>query len=403
MDFSDTPEEAAFRAEARAWLAANAPPFERPAGAAIAEDELIAIGKAWTRRKSEAHFAAVTLPRALGGRDGTPMQSVIFAQEEARYRIPTNQFFGVGVKMALPTIRAHGAPAQLERFAGPTLRGEIQWSQLFSEPGAGSDLAGVRTRARRDGDRWIVNGQKIWSSWAHRSDWGLLLARSDPSVPKHAGLTFFVVDMKSPGLEVRPIKQINGHSDFNETFFTDVVIPDDCRIGAEGQGWQCVMTTLTSERGGAADPEFGIRDLIRAARQTPRRNGAALDSAAVRLKLAQWYAEEQGVRNFNLAVLTRLSRGEPAGADVALLKLITSTKMQQTAAFEMDLGEFGGLFESPDAPRQPNVFDNYLRSAELRIAGGADEVLRNQLAERVLGMPGDARPDKGVPFDSLPT
>ena len=403
MDFNDTPQEAAFRAEVRAWLAGNAAEYARPPRAPWSEAEIVARGRAWLRRKAEAGYATITWPKEIGGRGGTPMEAVILGQEEGGYTLPEGPFSKIGVNMACPTIRRHGTAEQYERFAGPTLRGEILWCQLFSEPGAGSDLAGVRTKAVRDGDAWIVSGQKVWSSWAHHADWAILLARTDPGAPKHKGLTFFVLDMKTPGIEVRPIRQINGKSDFNETFLTDVVIPDSCRIGAVGEGWACAMTVLMNERagsGGAA--ESFARKLVRQAGDTQRDGGSALDSAAVRQKLARWYAEEQGLKYFGYRMLTSLSKGEPPPPSAAMVKLVSATLLQETRAFAMDLDEVGGLFEDEGRPERDEVFLDYLWSSALRIAGGADEILRNQLAERMLGMPGEMRADKDVPFDQLP-
>lgn len=396
-------DEAAFREEVRAWLAENAAEYRQ--AVEWPEAELVARSKAWQRRKAEAGFAAVTAPPALGGRSGSGRMAQIFAEEEGRYHAPTFTGLGIAMGMALPTIKKHGTAEQYARFARPTLWGEAAWCQLFSEPSAGSDLAGLRTKAVRDGDRWIVNGQKVWSSWAHHADYGILLARTDPTVVKHQGLSFFVVDMKSPGIEVRPIRQISGKSDFNETFLTDVVIPDANRIGAEGEGWACAMTVLMNERSGAGGSQRvvdgGVLDLIRRAQETRRGAGTALDSAAVRAKLAQWWVEEQGLKNYGLRIRAATSKGQTPPPAVAMTKLVSATKLQQTNAFLMDLDEYDGLFSEPDRPEQEDVFYQYIWSSALRIAGGADEILRNQLAERVLNMPSEPRMDK-VPFNELP-
>jgi alkylation response protein AidB-like acyl-CoA dehydrogenase len=398
-------DEAAYRDKVRAWLEINAAEYAAPPAEPWSEAELVARSKAWARRKAEAGYGAITAPGDVGGGGGSQREASIFAREEARYHTPTFTGMGIALGMALPVIRRHGTPEQYRRFAAPTIRGDYAWCQLFSEPAAGSDLAGIRTRAVRQGDNWIVNGQKVWSSWAHHADWGILVARSDPTVVKHKGLTFFVVDMRSPGIEVRPIRQITGKSDFNETFLTDVVIPDANRIGAEGEGWACCMSVLMNERqssGGGAPSGGAALELIRRARAALRESGTALDSAAVRAKIAQWHVEEQGLKNYGLRVQATTAQNEPPPPAVAMMKLVSATKMQQVNAFLMDLGEFGGLFSEPDSPEQEEVFYDYTWSAALRIAGGADEVLRNQLAERVLGMPSDMRADKDVPFDKLP-
>ena len=240
MDFEDTPEEAAFRAEARAFLEANA---ERRKPGEVegyrrgqdAPGAMRARPRSSRRSKHAAGFAGITWPTEWGGRGGTPIQQVIYNQEEAKYDVLSG-VFGIGLGMAIPTICTWGTPEQRARFAPPALRGEEVWCQLFSEPAGGSDLAALRTRAERDGDDWIVNGQKIWTSGAHYSDYGILVARTDPNVPKHEGLTFFILDMKTPGIEIRPIRQMSGSSHFNEVFFTDVRIPDSQPRRRRGRG-----------------------------------------------------------------------------------------------------------------------------------------------------------------------
>lgn len=391
-----------YRERARRWLAENAAEYTQPRE--YSEEELVRRSKEWIRRKHEAGYSAIAEPVEAGGAGGTPAEAAIFAQEEARYHTPTFTGVSIGFNMAMTAIRRHGTPEQYRHFGTLTHRGDITWCQLFSEPSAGSDLAALRTRAVRDGDRWVVNGQKVWSSWAHHADWGILVARTDPTVPKHQGLTFFVLDMKTPGVEVRPIRQITGKSDFNETFLTDVIVPDAHRIGAEGEGWAVCMSVLATERqgaGGGGESERGVLDLVRQALATPRGGGCALDSRAVRAKLADWYVREQGLKNFTRRLRATMTAGQPLPATVALGKLVSATMMQETNAFRMDLDEYGGLFNTPGQDREA-VFYQYLWSAAMRIAGGADEVLRNQLAERALGMPGEMRADKGVPFNELP-
>jgi len=391
-----TDQEDTFRAEARAWLAEHATKFAEPIERT--DEELVAASLAWQKEKAAAGYANVPGTPEMGGRNGTTRMEAIFDEEEGRYYYPMFTGLGIGLGMAMPAIRKHGTPGQYERFGKPTYWGDAAWCQLFSEPAAGSDLAGLRTKAVRDGDNWIVNGQKVWSSWAHHADYAILLARTDPTVVKHAGITFFVLDMRTPGVEVRPIRQISGKSDFNETFLTDVVIPDANRIGAEGEGWSCAMTVLTHERNGSSgslrQTDGGVRALIAKAAASGR-----LDSAAVRAKLAQWWVEEQGLRHFGGRINAALARGE--SPPVAMMKLASATKSQQMNAFHMDADEYDGLFLGDDKPEQEGVFFQYLWAAALRIAGGADEILRNQLAERTLGMPSEPRMDK-VPFNQLP-
>lgn len=401
MDFKDTPEEAAFRAEVRTWLAANAPAHELPLGVKIDDAEEVRRGRAWQRTVSDGGYGGILLPKALGGRGGSIIEAVVYGEEEGRYNLPVGPYVRIGLNMALPVIGKHGTPEQIETFTQPTLKGEITWCQLFSEPSAGSDLANVRTRAVKDGDGWIVNGQKVWSSWAHQSDWGILVVRTDPKLPKHKGLTFFVVDMKTPGIEVRPIRQISGASDFNETFFTDVRIPDSCRIGAVGEGWACCMTVLMGERLGSGAEVGGVLSLIDYAACSPRGAGNALDEAGVRLALAEAFAREQAEKLFQARLRTIVSRGENPGALAAMVKLSASGRRQHNAGLAMEIRGPEAIAPEAGDGTTREIWHEYIWTSALRIAGGADEVLRNQIAERVLGMPGEIRADKDVPFDQL--
>lgn len=403
MDFNDTPEEAEFRSEVRRWLAANAPEHEVPLGHAMGEEEEIRRGRAWQQAKAASGYAGITLPPSVGGRGGSSIEQVIFAEEEASYRVVRITPIHVGLTFALPALLKHGTPEQLERFAGPTLRGELLWCQLFSEPGAGSDLAALGTRAVRDGDSYLVNGQKVWSSWAHHADFGILIARTDPTVAKHKGLTFFIVDMRSPGIEVRPIRQISGKSDFNETFLTDVRIPAEMRLGAEGEGWAVTMTVLMNERLGSAKEveHYSVRRVIERAAAVRCGDMAMIDRPDVQEHLARWYVQEQGIKYFRWRLQTQLSKGQRPGAEAGVSKLLFTNRLQQTAAYAMEMLGYAGVVADPDDLNQAMFFDNYIWSSALRVAGGADEVLRNQIAERVLGMPSEIRADKDVPFENL--
>ncbi len=408
MDFDDTPEEASFRAEVRAFLAANAE-RRKPGTAEGYRSSQSAPGalqraKAWQAKKHAAGFAGITWPVEWGGRGGTPIQQVIYNQEEARYVVPRG-FFEIGLGMCIPTLCTWGSEEQRHRYAPPALRGEEIWCQLFSEPAGGSDLAGLRTRAEKQGDEWIVNGQKIWTSGAHYSDYGILVARSDPSVPKHKGLTFFFLSMKSPGIEIRPIKQISGQSHFNEVFFTDVRIPDSQRLGAVGQGWQVSLTTLMNERlavGDAPGPDFS--EIFELARSLELEDGRAIENPAVRDKLADWYVKAQGLKYTKFRTMTALSRGETPGPEASIGKLVSASKLQEIASFGLDLlGQAGIMTDEQTMPAKALFQQALLYSPALRIAGGSDEILRNIIAERVLGLPADVRVDKDVPFNQLPT
>ena len=250
MDFNDTPEEAAFRKEVRAWLDANATRKSDDSKSFRARNDdpnLLKKAKEWRAKKAAAGYARITWPKEYGGRGGSPILQVIYQQEESNYLVPLG-FFDIGLGMCIPTMMAYASKEHLARYVKPALHGEEVWCQLFSEPAAGSDVAGIRTRAERNGDGWVINGQKVWTSGAHYCDYGIIITRTDPNVPKHAGLTMFFLSMKTPGVEVRPIKQISGGANFNEVFFTNVRIPDSQRLGKVGEGWKAALTTLMNER-----------------------------------------------------------------------------------------------------------------------------------------------------------
>ncbi|ALH80318.1 acyl-CoA dehydrogenase family protein [Sphingopyxis macrogoltabida] len=405
MDFNDSPEEAAFRAEARAWLAAHAPVHELPVGAKMPDTEEADRGRAWMRELYAGGWSGLTFPKALGGRGLSGIEAVIFAEEEGKYHLPKGPFTSIGTGMALPVIAKHGNDEQRARFIEATLKGDITWCQLFSEPAAGSDLAGLRTKAVRADDGsgdWIVNGQKVWSSWAHLTDWGILVVRTDPTVPKHKGLTFFVVDMKTPGIETRPIRQISGASEFNETFLTDVRIPDANRLGAEGEGWACCMTVLMGERLGSGAHRSGVEPLLDFAAATPDGHGGTmLDDRSIRQQFAEALAEEQGERFFQARLRTMVSKGENPGALAGMVKLAYASRYQKTNGLALELRGLAGIAPEAGDTATGDVQYDYIYSTVMRIAGGADEVLRNQIAERVLGMPGEVRMDKDVPFEKL--
>ena len=245
MDFNDTPEEANFRKEAFEWLRDNAELKEGPKDGwrAASEEEGLKQVKVWQKKLHDGGWACLHWPKMFGGRESTPIERVIWGQEVSKFKVPGG-YLEIGQGMAGPVMMMYATEEQKERYLPPMSTGEEIWCQLFSEPAAGSDVAGIKTKAELDGDTWTVNGQKVWTSGAHFSDYGILVTRSDPSAPKHKGLTFFFVDMKSPGIEVKPIKQISGGANFNEVYFTDVKIPDSQRLGAVGDGWKVSLTTL---------------------------------------------------------------------------------------------------------------------------------------------------------------
>jgi alkylation response protein AidB-like acyl-CoA dehydrogenase len=318
MHFEDTPEEAVFRAKARAWLEANAElrgPDDAPADllGERADEETIRQAKEWQAKKTDAAWACLTWPKEYGGQGLGRMENVIFNQEEAKFKLPPN-IYAIGHGMLGPTLIAHGTEEQKAKYLPKMIGGSEVWCQAFSEPDAGSDLAALRTSAVRDGDDWILNGQKIWCTGAQYCDWGMMPARSDPNATKHAGLTYFIVDMRTPGIEIRPIKQINGGQAFNEIFLSDVRVPDSDRLGAEGDGWRVAITTLMNERLsiGTGGSGGGFRDLLRLARESRRNGKPAIQDSAVRQKLADIYIRSKGLQYTGYRTLSALSPGPRA-------------------------------------------------------------------------------------------
>ncbi|MBV9913727.1 MAG: acyl-CoA dehydrogenase family protein [Sinobacteraceae bacterium] len=408
MDFEDTPEEAAFREQVRQWIHTNAP-TQASGGDVLGErggGEWFRQQRAWQAKKAEAGYAKITWPKEFGGLGGTPIQQVIFNQEEARGGIGGNTPFAIGLGMCIPTLMAYCGKEILARYVKPALYGEEIWCQLFSEPAGGSDVAGLRTRAERDGQDWIVNGQKIWTTGAQFSDYGLLLTRTDFNAPKHKGLTMFYLSMKSAGVEVKPIRQASGASGFNEVFFTDVRIPDSQRVGEIGQGWQVALTTLMHERlavGGGQGGGLDVPQLLALARELELEDGPAIRNASVREKIADWYVRSAGLKYTTYRTMTALSRGQQPGPEASIAKLVVAAKLQELSAFALELEGEAGALKGADAPMHGAFQMGWMAAPGLRIAGGTDEILRNIIAERVLGLPQDVRLDKDVPFNQLPS
>jgi len=400
MDFNDTAEEATFRNEAAAWLANNQLTAEETQGL-----NRLQIAKLWQKRKHDAGWACLGWDRKFGGRGASAIERVIWDQEESKYDVPS-RFFVIGQGMIGPTIMAWSTPEYCERFLPKLASGEEVWCQLFSEPAGGSDLAALRTKAEQDGDEWILNGQKIWTSGAHYSDYGLIVTRTDTSVAKHKGLTVFMIDMRSAGIEIKPIKQLNGESDFNEVYFTNVRIPDSYRLGSVGQGWQVCLTTLMNERLaiGGGGPGADVKLAIDIARTVEINGKPAIEDSAVRAKIAEYHVLEAGLKYNGYRAITALSRGELPGPENSIGKLVGAPKLQSIASFCMDLLEEHGVLWDEAQP----LFDglaqrSYMGAPGLRIAGGTDEIMTNIIAERVLGLPQDPRADKGIAFSDIPT
>jgi len=409
MTFDDSADEAAFRMQARAWVQANAPkellPALRRSGFGtldLGKVDPIQASKGWQAKKAAAGWAALQWPREYGGRGASAVERVIWEQEEGPYGLLSGLFI-IGFGMCGPTIIEHGTAEQKRRFLPLLITGQEVWCQLFSEPAAGSDLAGIRTRAVPCEGGWLVDGQKVWTSFAHQADFGILLARTDASLPKHKGLSMFWVDMRTPGVEVRPIRQASGRAEFNEVHFDQVRIADHQRLGAVNRGWQVALTTLMNERLmiGASMPT-GFEPLLDYCRELRLGEGFAIDDRAVRSKLATWAVRARGVQLASMRSLTALAKGQLPGPENSIGKLVAGSMMQEISMFALDLqGRCGLVCDEAQAQAGARFQAMLMRSIGTRIEGGTDEILRNIIAERVLGLPPDTRVDKDVPFESL--
>ncbi|PZQ42765.1 MAG: acyl-CoA dehydrogenase, partial [Phenylobacterium zucineum] len=339
MDFNDSPEEAAYREKARAWLAENAAAHRAKFGELKPNTpEHMAAAKDWQATKAAAGYACITWPAAIGGGGGTPIQSVIFGQEEGRAGLGYG-YFTIGLGMCVPTVMAFADSETKKRFVSPAVKGEEIWCQLFSEPAGGSDVAALRTRAVKDGDEWVINGQKVWTTGAHYCDYGILLTRTDPDVPKHKGLTMFWIDMKDAAVECRPIHQMSGGREFNEVYFTDLRVKDSQRLGEVGDGWKVALVTLMNERlavGGSAGPNY--REVMKLAQDLAGPTGPAIKDQAFREKLADWYVQSEGLKFTRFRTMTALSRGQTPGPESSIGKIISANQLQEMAntAVEME-------------------------------------------------------------------
>ena len=403
----ETPELAAFRAEAHAFLAANFEPrpvkgiFGTTLGdtdtSKAAEDRHVAESRAYQRTLFENGWAGLTWPVEYGGRGLTPKHFRIWLQEEAKFMVSIG-FFSVATQMVGPTIMAHGTEAQQRFFLPKILSGEHIWCQLYSEPGAGSDLAGLTTRAERDGDEFVVNGQKVWNSGAHFADYGILLARTDWDVPKHRGISYFLVDMRSPGIEVRPLKQITGFSHFNETFLSDVHIPAENLLGELNGGWAVANTTLAHERSmiGAGGTGLGFKALATLAREC-----AVTDDPTMRQDLARCYTRFELLRMLGLRARANAKKGV-LGPESSVMKLAISNRVARDGDLVLAMLGANAMLHYDDAHGGGMWQNLFLNQWSIRIGGGTEQIQRNVLGERVLGLPGDIRVDKDRPFRDIP-
>jgi alkylation response protein AidB-like acyl-CoA dehydrogenase len=402
MDFKDTPEEAKFRKTCRDWLEKNAKLKTGVEKNEFANEDFLQVAKDWQKKKYDAGWAMLHWPKEYGGIGASAIERIIWAEEESKFNVPRG-IFEIGLGMAGPVMMEYASEEQKARYLPAMAEGKEIWCQLFSEPSAGSDVAGLRSKAVKDGDNWIINGQKVWTSGAHFSDYGILVVRHDPNLEKHKGMTFFFVDMKSPGIEVKPIKQITGGSSFNEVYFTDVVIPDSQRLGEIGDGWKVAITTLMNERLAVGDANGAdVEDAFRWAKTQDDLGEPLINNKSVRASIADWYCEANGLKNTKLRTMSALSRGETPGPEASITKIVSANKLQSIGNFGMDSLDMSGMLKTIN-PEIQSFQNAWLGAPGLRIAGGTDEILKNIIAERVLGLPQDARADKGMPYKDIPS
>jgi len=391
MDFNYTPEEERFRKQVRSWLSKNGP---RGAGARLSRGSFGDDGWArlveWHKKLYAAGWVGLSWPTEYGGRGATLMEQIIFNQEMGRRKLPPGCNV-LGVMMAGPAIMHWGSEGQKHRHLQRILAGDEIWCEGLSEPGSGSDLASLQCRAVADGDDFVVNGQKVWTTLAQRSDWIQLFVRTDSESSKHAGISCLLVDMRSPGVTVRPLRQITGESEFNEVFFEDVRVPKGNLLGPLNSGWQVLITTLMHERAGISElgAEQIIDHLIDLARATERNGQPAIRDGYVRQQLAQFVIEVQARRLNGLRSLTKRLKGSAPGPEGSIGKLSTTELSKRMAKFAVELAGPQALIEgdSPFALDRGRWLQAVLSAPALTIAGGTSEVNRNIIGERILGLP----------------
>ena len=403
----DTITEEQFRQEAKAFLEASAKPRQvERAGWGEGTDrvglltehtpeeelEQLRAGKEWKASVFDAGFGWITRPEQYGGRAMPKAYERAYQSLEGRFDTPSTSAFGIGLGMVAPTILAHATDPVKDAYLRKLYRGDVVACQLFSEPAAGSDLAGVQSRAVRDGDEWIINGQKVWTSGAQFSDIGEIICRSDPDAPKHKGLTAFVVDMKAPGIEVRPLRQMTGGASFNEVFFTDVRVPDDHRLGDVNQGWTVALTTLMNERASIGGGGGGMGTMSSQRFMELARTLGRSDDPVARQRLADVYIHGAVARYTNMRAMAKIKAGQLPGPEMSIAKLSLTQNFQRIVDLVSlllgprliaDTGEWGTYAWAEFVLGVPGV----------RVAGGTDEVMRNIVGERVLGLPKEPRGD----------
>jgi alkylation response protein AidB-like acyl-CoA dehydrogenase len=405
----DTPAQASFREEFRQWLRATLEPGWTDAIEAGDDDAYAEVRQraeangwnpfSWTATIGRSGYAAPLWPKAYGGLSAEPWAQGIVREELNEYRLPTVSLNILGLGLAGPTIVEYGTDEQKARYLQPILTGEEVWCQLFSEPGAGSDLAALGTRAVKDGDEWVINGQKVWTSIAQFSQWGMLVARTDPTKPKHEGLTYFICDMKAPGVDIRPLRQLTGSAEFNEVYLTDVRIPDERRLGAVGDGWRVARTTLMNERvtlsGVSLDSVAFTGGVRKDSWQTFLESVPDRSDPQVRQQLAQFYAE-QTVKEINaFRASSARAQGDQPGPEGSINKILNAELNQRRSSYTVSLAGVAGQAWEPGDSTAENRAHAFLRARANTIEGGTSEILRNMVGERILGLPREPEVDKG--------
>jgi alkylation response protein AidB-like acyl-CoA dehydrogenase len=391
MDFNFSPEDEAFRTEVRTWLEANKK-FAPPSSNIMAEENEgdWEARVRWHKKLNEGGWVAVNWPKEYGGRGATVMQRLIFREELNRLGL-SEPFIGMGISLLGPTLMHWGTEEQKRNHIPKILKGEEIWCQGYSEPGSGSDLASVQTRAVDDGDDFVVNGQKVWTSMAQHADMIFALVRTDPDAPKHKGISYLLIDMHSPGVTVRPLVQITGGKGFNEVFFEDVRVPKKNIVGERNNGWQVAITTLMFERGsGGGEGAMGeVKELARLAKRLPRNGSTAWDDSSVRQKVAEFATEAQALRYTGYRQLTRQLKGMPPGPEGSMMKLCSTELGLKIALYAMELlGPYSQIeFGAPFAVDKGKWSFRMLAARGPTIYAGTNQIQHNIIGERVLGLP----------------
>jgi alkylation response protein AidB-like acyl-CoA dehydrogenase len=394
-----------YRAKARTFLESMAPKYGRAARTGNSVEQDLALGREYMAKRYDAGFGGINWSPDVGGQGLTHLHKITFDGEEMQFGMPV-QFFGISLGMPVP-IMIHYCEdkAFVKERVIKALRGEEIWCQMFSEPSGGSDLAALRTKVETDGNGWKMNGQKIWTSWAQYCDYGVIVTRSDPTVEKHKGLTYFFIDMKAAGVEVRPIKLAGGDSHVNEVFFDDVRLEDSQRLGAVGGGFGVSLHTLMIERYIATDSAgFGphLDEFVKLAKRVDLNGKPGIEDGRVRSAIARNHAMRAGLDAITKRAFAMMMAGMQPGPEGSLQKLVAVRSRQKLSEMAMDLLGAEGLDFDPHAYVKTDWGTSWLNAPTGRIAGGSDEVLLNTIAEKILGLPQDYRPDKGVPFNAIP-